>query len=162
MHIFLMRHGIAELARGGAGDRERALTERGREKMRRQAAVMRRIGWSIDHLVTSPYRRARQTAAVLAESLSVEAEPDELLGLGSVPGDVGELLRRYERLRGVCFVGHQPDLSSVVHFLTGHALNLRPGGLAVVEVQRFREGGGQLRGLYDPDVMERLAESQAL
>ena len=41
--------------------------------------------------------------------------------------------------------------------LTGSNAKMRTGMMAVVDVQAVRPSGGLLLGLYDPDVMARLA-----
>lgn len=159
MHLYLCRHGMAEGARSGRSNRERELTRQGRVNMAREAAVLKRIGWDIEHVFTSPLVRAQQTAGILAPAFDLEPEPEPLLQLGCSPNDVEEVLGRHERLHHVMIVGHQPDLSAIIEHLTGHRLSIRPGGVAVVETDLFRAGLGHLVGFYDPDVLARLGES---
>ena len=67
MQLFVIRHGIAEEAEPGEPDAERALTKDGKKKLKAVVRGMRAAGWKLDRVITSPWRRAMQTAAVLAK-----------------------------------------------------------------------------------------------
>jgi hypothetical protein len=52
-------------------------------------------------------------------------------------------------------VGHNPDLSWTLAGLCGDGLTMRKGTLArVVAESPFRDGGGMLRWLVPPDLLE--------
>ena len=70
MQIYLLRHGIAEDAAPGRPDSERALTEEGRDKLRRVLRRARSADAAPSLILSSPYRRALETAALAAEMLS--------------------------------------------------------------------------------------------
>ena len=70
MELYLVRHAIAE-DRADAGDDERALTEAGRAKMIRATQGLRKLKVRPDLILTSPLRRARETAEILAQGLTV-------------------------------------------------------------------------------------------
>src|SRR4051795_4609533 len=74
MQIYLLRHGVAEDARPGQPDSERALTGEGREKLRRVLKRARRADLDPSLILSSPYRRAMETAAVAAEVLAYAGE----------------------------------------------------------------------------------------
>ena len=111
----------------------------------------------MDRLLTSPLVRARQTADLLAPALGVPSETDTLLQPGFTLDDAAELLARHAQAWRLMFVGHQPDLGRLVRFLTGSNAKMRTGTMAVIDVQAVRPSGGLLLGLYDPEVMARLA-----
>ena len=81
--MILVRHGESEFnaifnrTRVDPGIRDPRLTARGREQVRLAAAAIRRHDQPIRRLITSPYTRALETAAILAEELAlpVEVEP---------------------------------------------------------------------------------------
>lgn len=81
--MILIRHGESEFnavfnrTRIDPGIKDPRLTANGREQVRRAAAEIRRDGHPIKRLITSPYTRALETAAILAEALKlpVEVEP---------------------------------------------------------------------------------------
>ena len=48
--------------------------------------------------------------------------------------------------------------TALVRALTGSNAKMRTGMMAVIDVQALRPSGGLLLGLYDPEVMARLAD----
>ena len=62
MKIYLLRHGIAENGRPNQPDSERALTGEGRDQLRETLAVARKADTAPSLIITSPYRRAVETA----------------------------------------------------------------------------------------------------
>jgi phosphohistidine phosphatase len=157
MDLYVVRHGIAGPVLPGQNDEARTLTAEGVDRMHQQARTLKQSGFHVDRLFTSPLIRARQTATVLALTLGVEAEVDVLLKPGCMLDDVAELLARHPHAGHVMLVGHQPDLGRLVYTLTGSNASMRTGMMAVINVQALRPSGGLLLGLYDPDVMARLA-----
>lgn len=73
--IYMVRHG--ESPKTGGDERERALSPKGEADARRVTARLRSEG--IDAFYSSPYVRAVQTIAHLAEELGQEIVPDEAL-----------------------------------------------------------------------------------
>ena len=80
MKLYLVRHAIAEEKASSQKDGDRALTDEGREKMMRAAAGLHAMDVAIEAIATSPLRRARETAARIAEALDAP-EPTILHGL---------------------------------------------------------------------------------
>ncbi len=156
MLLYLCRHGIAGPATMGQGDAERTLTPAGIIQLTKQAEAFQRAGFQVDRLVASPLVRTQQTAALLAPAFGVSPETDTLLRPGCTFDDAAELLARYPQAARVMLVGHQPDLGRHVRTLTGSNARVRPGTVAVIDVQALRPSGGLLLGLYNPEVMARL------
>lgn len=73
MHLTLMRHG--EPARASDNPVDPELSVRGVEQARRAARYLGNE--PIDHIYSSPQRRARETAAVVAEALGLPVIVDE-------------------------------------------------------------------------------------
>jgi broad specificity phosphatase PhoE len=81
--MILIRHGqsefnaVFERTRIDPGIKDPKLTAIGRDQVRRAAAKIRDEGHPVRRLITSPYTRALETAAILAEELNlpVEVEP---------------------------------------------------------------------------------------
>ena len=155
MLLLLMRHGHAEHGRPGAPDQDRALTPEGRAQLQRQAAAMRLAGLTPHVILTSPYRRAQETAAILGETLEQAPQVAPALGCGCRLEDLAAAVEAAGQ-DAVLAVGHQPDLGAMIHALTGARAAVTPGTLAVIEARRLRPEGGTLLGLYDPDVLARL------
>ena len=79
-HLTLLRHGESVGNAGGyhQGQSEFPLTEKGREQAQSLAARWRSEGITFDGMVASPQSRARQTAEIIAATLSLEIEFDPI------------------------------------------------------------------------------------
>jgi len=127
VRVFLVRH--AEAA-PGEPDALRPLTPAGHDTARALAAVL--VREHPDVVVTSPLRRARETAAAIAEAAGLEAVPDD----GMAPGATVASLREAVAGRGatVVAVGHQPDCGNIVEELTGERRPFAPGAHVELEL----------------------------
>lgn len=121
MDLYLIRHADAvALGEGIAGDAERPLSEQGREQARLAGKALERHGIRLDGLVTSPLLRARQTAELIREDLSLKPEVTvcEDLAPDGKPRKVAKFLRK---LKGeqIAAIGHMPQLSEMAGWLLG-------------------------------------------
>lgn len=139
--IYLVRHGIAGPAVAGMSDADRRLTPDGERKMGRIAAGLKQLGVLPDVVLSSPLRRAEETAAVITSVLAPKADVEiySLLAPGHEAADVAKGLRAYRNAREAVLVGHQPDLGLLASFLlTGSAhlvpLPFKKGGVAAIRV----------------------------
>ncbi len=112
MRVFLVRHASAA---PGTPDDERRLTAEGRAEA--LALAERLAAEGLDAVVSSPLRRARETAAAVADAAGLEVSVDE----GLAPGATLATLRGAVAGRGktVVAVGHQPDCGNIFEELTG-------------------------------------------
>ena len=108
MQLVLVRH--AEAAPGEPDD-ERRLTAEGREQARSLGRRLAADGVHPDALLTSPLRRARETARLLGDALGVDPEIEPALA----PGANATGLRDAATGRGdvVVAVAHQPDCGQI-------------------------------------------------
>jgi len=123
MDLILWRHAEAEEGAEDMDDLQRPLTARGEKQAARMAAWLDRQLPEGLRVLSSPARRAEQTALALGRKFKLRAEllpdgsPQELLDLAQWP-----------RARGaVLVVGHQPVLGQTVARL----LDIRSGECAV-------------------------------
>jgi phosphohistidine phosphatase len=128
MQLYLVRH--AEAA-GGEPDELRPLTPAGREQARSLGERLRESGVRPDAIVTSPLLRARETAALVARELGVEAVPDDRLAPGATADQITSAVAG--RGETVVIVGHQPDCSRIAGVLTGAPEpDFPPGGVVPI------------------------------
>ena len=81
--LVLLRHGIAEPRQAGQDHPDRPLTAAGRQRTQRVMAALVQRGLRLDRLLSSPYRRALQTAELALEAgLASELAVDERLQPG--------------------------------------------------------------------------------
>ena len=144
--LYLFRHGDAE--HETRDDAARRLTEKGERQARAAGAALAALGEQIDACLTSPKRRATETARLACESLpGIEPEvAPELAG-----GDFDALALAAGR-GDVLMVGHEPDLSNEVARLSGGKVKLRKGGIAILD-------GSTLEALLRPKDLKRIAAS---
>jgi phosphohistidine phosphatase len=140
MQIFVLRHGIAETGRAGESDSERALAPEGKKKLRQVLRVARSAGMAPDLILTSPYRRAVETAEIAGKILGYPGDiiKTDSLRPGSTPEDVWEELRAFESAGHVLLTGHQPQLSYLAGYLLSSPsllVELKPGSLIRVDVE---------------------------
>lgn len=125
MDLCIVRHAIAEERGGGvSADRERPLTDRGKQRMREAAAGLQQL-FQPQAVVSSPLRRAVETAAILQDAYGLRRmEVHNSLATG----DDEELLDYLARLKRerVAIVGHEPHVSETLSYLlTGRPERVR-------------------------------------
>jgi phosphohistidine phosphatase len=136
--IYLVRHGVAEDISATGADFDRALTASGVRKMEAAAAGLETIGVQPGILVASPYRRAQETAGVLAEVLApAQRETWDELGCGVDTHAVLEKIAALDPREDLMLVGHEPDMGILLSlFLTGHPdgfwTHFRKGAVACI------------------------------
>jgi len=121
--LFFVRHGETEWNRQRRimGNMDIPLSDRGREQCAATAALLARFG--IERIRSSPLRRARETAEILAETLELPIEYDDALvevRFGAWQG------KTYEEIFG------DPRFVSFARDPVAHAT---PGGETLADVQ---------------------------
>jgi phosphohistidine phosphatase len=117
---------------------------------------MKRLGFALDVIVTSPLVRARQTAAIVAEALGLRDKlvEDERLGPGFDLVRLAEIVRAQRGADAVMLVGHEPSFSMTIGRLAGGgAIDVKKGSLARVDVADPSELRGELVWLIPPKVL---------
>ncbi|HEY6390112.1 MAG TPA: phosphohistidine phosphatase SixA [Bryobacteraceae bacterium] len=142
MEIYIFRHGIAEEGHAGQPDAERALTSDGKKKLRNVLRTVHEAGVQPSLILTSPYRRAVQTAQLAAEILGYKGDLLRTMALepGSHPRMVWDEIRVHKNERQVLLAGHEPLFSSLTSFLLGCPglqVDFKKGAMVCVEIDRF-------------------------
>lgn len=174
MELYILRHGDAvDLIAGGyTSDGQRPLSAQGQEEVAGVAAGLANLGLCLDRLLTSPLVRARQTADLLAASLTVAEPPTICPDLGP-GGQLTAILNAARRGQGtgasrrgqrVMVVGHLPSLGQLAAWLVWGdpdlAIPLRTAGLCRVDLaDGAGPGQGDLRWLLPPRLTRRLSQA---
>ena len=149
MYIILMRHGDAEPESEAVSNRNRALTAKGIRNAGRTAHVLRHFLKENDlRILASPYKRTRETAAIVCEICGGAVETaDDLLQNSWTPlaahciTDGSPLL----------LVSHHPFLQSWLMTVAGAAIQFEPAAAAVIDYDlRWRQG--KLVGYFSPAI----------
>jgi phosphohistidine phosphatase len=163
MDLFILRHGEAGNRMSVVEeDSERSLTPEGQIEMQKIAKSLKVMGLQADRVITSPLRRARETAEITAKILKIPVleEWGELKPNGSKPA-LYRKLARLERNPGLILVGHEPYLSSMIGEIIGTTsarIVLKKGGLGKIRISSFTPRiSGELRWLLTPKVITRMS-----
>mgnify|MGYP000859519748 CR=1 FL=1 len=120
LRLFVLRHGKSDWSTGQP-DFDRPLAERGRTGAQRVGAWMKDEGLVPDQVISSPARRARETAESVCRSLGLKERGicfDERIYGGSIAEMLASLADHAGDARQVLLVGHNPGLEELVDFLT--------------------------------------------
>jgi phosphohistidine phosphatase len=140
VELWLLRHAKAEKAGSRSRDEERALTAGALKKMRQAARTIARLEPGFDAVLTSPLRRARETAEPVTRALGLRKRMIETVAL-EPEADPADVLREVERLEAgrVLLVGHMPHLGRLLGLLvTGRSnvsIEIGKGSLARIEFE---------------------------
>lgn len=149
--LTLFRHAKTERDSATGRDFDRQLAERGCEDAPRMGEEIRKLGLQYDLVLSSPARRAAQTAELAGLSARFDdriydAASDQLLAIARDADDlVGSL----------ALVGHNPGFERLASRLIGATLEMPTGALAEIElpIDHWRDandGGGRLVRFIKP------------
>lgn len=117
--ILLLRHASAEGGRAGQDDRERPLSDRGREEAQEIGVWLRDQGLGCDQVKCSPAQRTRETMIELAEAGCAEAEVEIEHRLYEAGAEAVLAVAREaaEDASVLLVVGHAPGLPAAASLL---------------------------------------------
>ena len=162
MELYVIRHAIAEDPAPGSPDNERELTSDGARRLKRAVKGMRALGWHFDRVLTSPWKRAVESAELVAALCDDDPIVTPLL----TQSPRSELLAILSNTSGgdhTCVVGHEPWIGELVAWLAfgdtrhGEALRLKKAG-AVVLSGTAVPGGMQIQAIVPPSILRASAE----
>jgi len=151
MEIYILRHGIAEDAPAGQPDSERSLTSDGRKKLRSVLRVAASAEVAPSLIMSSPYKRALQTAQLAAEILEYQGDllRTKALEPNTAPKGVWDEIRVHKDEARILLVGHEPLFGRLTAYLLGSPnlqVDFKKGAMACIELDRFpAEPHGVLR-----------------
>jgi phosphohistidine phosphatase len=162
MHLYLLRHGVAEEARPGITDAERALTSDGRKKLRHvlRAVAEARVKPSL--LLSSHLKRAVQTAEIAREVLGCDGEivKTKALAPGAQAEQAWEEVRIHKNEPALMLVGHNPLFDDLAAHLLGAPnlkVDFKKGAIMRIDLEAF---GVQPRGVLCWYLTAKLSASR--
>ncbi len=140
MEIYLLRHGIAEDHAPSGRDADRRLTDEGRAKLRRVLERAYQAGVRPSLILSSPLKRAIETAEIAAHELGYEGKIVRIPALtpDASPQQVWEAIRERRDESAVLLTGHEPLFSATVAHLLGstHSMvHFRKGALVRIDIE---------------------------
>jgi phosphohistidine phosphatase len=165
MILYLMRHANAGLRRENpTQDSKRALIKEGKEQCMLMARVLSALNAQIDVIVSSPLKRALQTAQFVGTELGFDAkvEVSPALGLAADYAAFQKLIEKYADREGILLVGHNPNLFKFLgRIITGNGaagVRMRKGSVARIDMSKHPP---LLQWLIDPRVARQIYASVA-
>jgi phosphohistidine phosphatase len=161
MNLYLIRHAQAELIEAGQLDAGRKLTPKGLEQAKTLRRTFEHLDVHLDVVYSSPWRRARQTAAALG---SVAHHLEIMPELAAAPDQ--RLIKKLMALVVQCpeaalaLIGHQPWIGELTSLLltgdTSLAARLEYKKCAVYALE-VADGQCLLRFALPSGVLKRLS-----
>jgi phosphohistidine phosphatase len=159
MEVLLLRHGKAEPHGHPGGDSERALVAKGYEQARRAGHFLLATNVLPEIIITSPLLRAKQTAEAFSRAAQLPGPVvQSWLGIGMHPDIALRELSSFVEFDRVCLVGHEPDFSSLIAWVTngeGGAIDIPKGSLTLLDLKPPSRSG--ILRFVIPQRMMRIA-----
>jgi phosphohistidine phosphatase len=166
VNLYFLRHAIAADKNAWKGsDSDRPLTKEGVRKMRKAAKGIRRLDFPVDWILTSPFRRAFDTAAITAKGLKLKKKLRVNKALAP-DGDPKMLVRyltaNFRSWESLMLVGHEPYLGRLLGVLVGgpegEPIELEKGALAKLSVDTLAYNKcATLHWLVTPKILRSLS-----
>jgi phosphohistidine phosphatase len=166
MIIYFFRHANAgESLSNPKKDEKRALDRDGIEQCGLAGRALVALDASVDVIISSPLKRATQTASLVGNELGYEGklQLEDALRPGASFADFRRLLEKYAKQEAIMVVGHNPNLSEFLGRTISEpgceaAIELKKGSVAKVELGR---GGAVLHWSISPKVLRLLYSAAA-
>jgi phosphohistidine phosphatase len=161
MTIYFLRHASA-----GQGlvnpkkDEKRALDKDGIEQCGYVGRALAALDAQVDVIVSSPLKRATQTASLVGNEMGYEGklQVEAALRPGATFADFRKMLEKYSAQESIMVVGHNPNLSQFLGTVISESgceasVDLRKGAVARVEMRRTT---GTLHWCLTPKALRAL------
>lgn len=147
LDLLLLRHADANTE--AESDDARRLSDKGEGQAKKVARFIEDHDLEPDLILSSPVRRAHETAKIVAEHLDAELRVVQWAACGMTPETAMEELRAYARYDRVILVGHEPDFSQLAAQLIGLSeaenLRIRKASLTLLEVAALAPNSARLQ-----------------
>jgi phosphohistidine phosphatase len=159
MQVYLLRHGVAEEARSGLSDADRALTQDGRRKLRQTLQAASQADVRPTLILTSSLKRAIETAEIAQEIFKYKDElvQSEALMPNSSVQDVWDEIRVHADESAIVLVGHNPLFADLAGYLLGAPelqIDVKKGSLLRID---FENLSSQPKGILRWFLVAKLA-----
>jgi len=167
MELFLFRHGEAgKRLQSGSKDFDRPLTSTGQKEIESISISLKKLKINFDRIITSPLKRAHQTAVIVSNVFAIE---DRVEDWGELKPE-GNRLELYKKLSqsksdlSLLIIGHQPYLSEMIGDLifdhdgdNDPRIILKKSGFAKIVITSFMPTvKGELRWLLSPKLLRKI------
>lgn len=131
VRVHLCRHAHAI---PGTPDAERPLSDEGRRRAAAMGAELAATTPRPTAVLTSPLRRAAETAAAIGDAIGIAPGTESTLAPGATLSALRAAVAARPGHVSVVVVGHQPDCSEIASALTGADPGFAPGAIRAFDL----------------------------
>lgn len=146
MHLYLLRHADADTV--AEHDADRCLSEKGLQQAKKVARFCEAHEVQLSLVLSSPIRRAHETALIVSAHLRAELLVVPWLSTGMDPEAALGELSAYRAQGSIMLIGHEPDFSRLAARLLGlpreENIRIRKASLSLFELGAPRAGTATL------------------
>ncbi|MCU1304414.1 MAG: phosphohistidine phosphatase, SixA [Candidatus Sulfotelmatobacter sp.] len=161
MIIYFLRHASAgEHLVNPKKDEKRALDKEGIEQCGYVGRALAAIEAQVDTIISSPLKRATQTASLVGNEMGYEGKLQIEAGLRpqATFADFRRMLEKYAKQESIMVVGHNPNLSQFLGSVISESgceasIELKKGAVARVDMRR---SSGTLQWCLTPKALRML------
>jgi phosphohistidine phosphatase len=150
----------------GSKDFDRPLTSTGQKEIESISISLKKLKINFDRIITSPLKRAHQTAVIVSNVFAIEDRVEDW-GELKPEGNRLELYKKLSQLKSdlsLLIIGHQPYLSEMIGDLifdhdgdNDPRIILKKSGLAKIVITSFMPTvKGELRWLLSPKLLRKI------
>ena len=166
MFIYFLRHASAgQRLSSSKKDEKRGLDKDGIDQCGYVGRALAALGVQVEAILSSPLKRATQTAALVGNEMGHEGKLvlENALRPEAEYGDFQKMLAKYARHDSIMLVGHNPNLREFLGRVISDGKNeatveLKKGTVAKVETQR---NGGSLSWSITPRILRTIHAAAA-
>lgn len=165
MNLYVLRHASAgEKRPNPLLDKKRPLDKEGKQQCILVGSYLNALRVSVDVIVSSPLKRALQTASLVGTELGYEStiQLSDALAPNATTDAFQKLVASLQVYENVLIVGHNPNLAqflaSIITSSGRPNLRMRKGSIARVDCTRKP---GQLVSLVEPRILRQIYMSVA-
>ncbi len=166
MFLYFLRHASAgQRLSSSKKDEKRGLDKDGIEQSGYIGRALSALGVQVEVIVSSPLKRATQTAALVGNEMGHEGKLvlETALRPAATFSDFQKMLEKYSRQDSVMVVGHNPNLEEFLgRVISGSGceatVELKKGAVAKVEMRR---SSGSLSWCLTPRIVRTLHAAAA-
>ncbi len=161
MELYLMQHGSALPKEQ---DPDEGLSPEGEAGIHTSGKALNKMGINFDAILSSPKKRSKQTAAIVAEELGFPSEKiieTEKVKAMTPPDETITFLGDYTTCKRVLVAGHLPSLAEIASSLLTEGskatIAFERGGCCRIDVEGLPTHSGQLKWYLTPDQLKLIA-----
>ncbi len=161
MEIYLMQHGPALPKEQ---DPDEGLSPAGEARIHASGKALKKMGVTFDVILSSPKKRSRQTAAIVAEEVGFPPEKimdNEKVKAMTPHEETIKTLTEHAGKERILIAGHLPSVAEVASFLLTEgskaAVEFEMGGCCRIDVEDLPTHSGHLRWYITPEQLKLIA-----